>query len=160
MKSESERYLELLEQRLALLDSLSQVLAASRADFIALDLETIWGRIREQERFCTQIRELDHDITQAQVRCAKLAGAPPVTQEIFWPRSGGGDPAVVERIYKTMQRVASAQAELKRLNDAHQALLRRSSRTVQVLVNLFQSHAPTYAVQTAPQTGAICEERV
>jgi hypothetical protein len=39
-------------------------------------------------------------------------------------------------------------------------MLRRSRRTVHVLLNLFQSHAPTYAAQIAPANGTICEERV
>ena len=61
MNSESERYWRLLERRLSLLDALTKTLAESRADFIALDLEAMRGRIREQEQFCGQIRALDHD---------------------------------------------------------------------------------------------------
>ena len=160
MKAESERYWQLLERRLSLLDALSQTLAASRADFIALDLETIRTRIREQEQFCLQIRTLDDDITQAQIRCAKLAGVPSPSGEICWPSPAGTDPALAAKIRETMQRVAAAQGTLQQLNDAHQALLRRSRRTVHVLLNLFQSHAPTYATQVSPATGTICEERV
>jgi hypothetical protein len=57
-------------------------------------------------------------------------------------------------------RVATAQAELKKLNDAHQAMLRRSRRTVQVLMNLFNSYAPTYSAPVAAAAGTIYEERV
>ena len=160
MSAESERYWGLLERRLSLLDSLSKTLADSRADFIALDLEGIRGRIQEQEQFCRQIRSLDNDITQAQIRCARLAGVPCVSGEICWPETPGTDPALGKKIRETMRRVAAAQGKLKQLNDAHQALLRRSQRTVLVLVNLFQSHAPTYAAQVSPATGSICEERV
>ena len=160
MNAEGERYWALLERRLSLLDSLSQTLAESRADFIAMDLEGIRGRIAEQERFCGQIRALDNDITQSQIRCAKLAGLPSVSGEIRWPDSGGTEPALAAKIEATLRRVAASQSSLQRLNDAHQALLRRSQRTLHVLVNLFQSHAPTYAAQVAPATGSICEERV
>jgi hypothetical protein len=160
MKSESERYLGLLERRLLALDSLSSALAGSRADFISMDIEAIQQRIQEQEQFCSQIRALDNDITTAQVRCAKLSGMRPPVNEISWPDSGATDAALGDKIYEAMQRIAVAQVNLKRLNDAHQALLRRSRRTVHVLVNLFQSYAPTYAVQASPATGTICEERV
>ncbi|MGD0963639.1 MAG: flagellar export chaperone FlgN [Candidatus Acidiferrales bacterium] len=165
MNAESKRYGELLERRLALLDSLSKALTESRADFIALDLEAMRRRIREQEQFCQQIRALDADITQAQMHCAKLAGVPPVTDQIHWPQTDGGnaapaDPASLEKIREVMRRVAAAQDQLKRLNNDHQAMLRRSRRTVHVLINLFQSHAPTYAAQVSPATGTLCEERV
>jgi hypothetical protein len=160
MSAESERYLRLLERRLALLGSLSQTLADSRSDFIALDLDGIRGRIQEQEQFCMQIRALDNDITQAQLRCAKLAGVPSMSGEICWPEGASNDPALGEKIHNTMRRITIAQGNLKRLNDAHQALLRRSQGTIRILTNLFQSHAPTYAAKPSPATGTICEERV
>jgi hypothetical protein len=89
-----------------------------------------------------------------------MAGVPCLSDEIHWPNLAGTDPALSRKIRETMRRVATAQGNLQRLNDAHQALLRRSQRTIHVLVNLFQSHAPTYAAQVSPATGTICEERV
>jgi len=160
MNTESERYWRLLERRLSLLDALTKTLAESRADFIALDLEAVRGRIREQEQFCGQIRALDQDISRAQVQCARLAGVPSASAEIRWPAFPGTEPALAEKIRETMGRVAAAQRQLQQLNNAHQAMLRRSRRTVHVLLNLFQSHAPTYAAQVAPANGTICEERV
>lgn len=160
MKSESRHYLELLERRLEMLDSLAKALVGARSDFIAMDLEAIRGRILEQEQFCAQIRALDNDITRAQVRCAKLSGVRACTNEISWPDSAGSEQGLGEQIRATMRRVAAAQMELKRLNDAHQAMLRRSRRSVHVLLNLMHSYAPTYAAQITPQTGTICEERV
>ena len=160
VRSESERYLALLEKRLSLLESLSTTLRAARADFVALDLDAIHAGLREQERFCTQIRALDGDITQAQVRCAKLAGLPASTNEIHWPAAAQVNPALACRIQETLRRVASAQAQLKRVNDAHQCLLRRSRRNVQALVNLFQGYAPGYAVEASSGIGTLCEERV
>jgi hypothetical protein len=158
--AEAERYWGLLERRLALLAALSQTLADSRADFISLDLEGIRGRIAEQQRFCGQIRALDQDITAAQVRCARLAGVPCVSDAIRWPDAAALEPALAARLQETLRRVAAAQSQLQQLNNAHQALLRRSQRTVQVLVNLFQSHAPTYAAPMGPASGNLCEERV
>jgi hypothetical protein len=160
VKSESEHYLGLLERRLDLLSSLAKALGGARSDFIAMDIEAIRGRIREQEQFCAQIHSLDNDITSAQVRCAKLSGVRVKTNEISWPQSGDSDEDIGARILVTMRRVAAAQTELKRLNDAHRAMLRRSHRSVNVLLNLMHSYAPTYAAPITPQTGTICEERV
>jgi flagellar biosynthesis/type III secretory pathway chaperone len=160
VKSESEHYLGLLDRRLSLLDSLAKTLAEARADFISLDLEAIHGRIRDQQQFCAQIQALDKDITSAQVRCANLSSVRPRVNEISWPDLDRPDEGAGEKIRAAMRRIATAQAELKRLNDAHQALLRRSRRSVGILLNLFQSHAPTYAGQPAPHAGTLCEERV
>ena len=158
--SESQRYLALLEKRLSLLESLSKTIRSAQADFIALDLDAIHVRLREQERFCAQIRALDGDITLAQLRCAKLAGLPAATNEICWPATAQTNPLLSNKIKDTMCRVAFAQAQLKRLNDAHQCLLRKSRRNVQALVNLFQAYAPGYSVEATHGTGTLCEERV
>jgi len=160
MKSESVRYLGLLERRLALLDSLSKTLAESRGQFISMDLEAIGIRIVEQEQLCAQIRSLDTEITSAQVRCAERAGMRPCRDAISWLDLRDGDTGQHEQIRLALGRIAVAQAELKRLNDAHQAMLRRSRRTVNVLLNLFNSYAPTYGAPASPASGTICEERV
>jgi hypothetical protein len=160
MKPESERYLALLEKRLLLLEALSKTLAACRNDFIVMDLESMQNRIQEQESFCSEIQSLDKHITDAQIRCANLTGVSPRTSEIFWPGGAGSDDGFRGRIRETMQRVAVAQTELKRLNDAHQAMLRRSRTTVGVLINFLQSYAPSYSAPPSRQTGTLCEERV
>jgi hypothetical protein len=159
VKPENEHYLRLLERRLALLDSLTKTLADSRADFVALNLDAMHTRIGDQQRFCAQIQALDGDITSAQMRCAKWCSQRPRASEIWWPELDGDDAVAGERIRAAMQRIAAAQAELKRLNDTHRALLRRSRRTVGILLNLFQSYAPTYAEQPAAHAGTRCEER-
>jgi hypothetical protein len=160
-QTESKRYLALLEKRLSLLDTLSSTLTAARADFIALDLDSIHSRLSEQETLCVQIRTLDGDISRAQLRYAKLAGLPARQNEICWPASGAdSDDAVTKKIQSTMVRLATAQEQLKRVNDTHQCMLRRSRRNVQALLNLFQSYAPEYPVRAAPGTGTLCEERV
>jgi hypothetical protein len=154
--------LGLLERRLTLLDSLSKTLAESRNQFISMDLEAIGARIAEQEQICAQIRSLDAEITSAQVRCAERAGVRPCRDAIAWLDlgDGDGDGGQNEQIRLTLRRVAEAQTKLKRLNDAHQAMLRRSRRTVNVLLNLFNSYAPTYGAPAAASRGTIYQENV
>jgi hypothetical protein len=160
-QAESKQYLALLEKRLLLLEALSSKLTAARADFIALDLDSIHTGLREQERICVQIRVLDSDISRTQLRYSKLVGLPARQNEISWPAdTADSENAVANKIHGTMLRLAAAQAQLKRVNDTHQCLLRRSRRSVQALLNLFQSYAPEYSVRAAPGTGTLCEERV
>jgi hypothetical protein len=160
VNKESAQYLGLLERRLGLLDGLSKALVDSRGDFISLDMEAVHKRISEQEQFCRQIQSLDTEITRAQVHCAEASRAKPCANAIFWPGSPDEEAATSDRIRAAMERVAAAQSELKRLNNAHQAMLRRSRRTVNALLNLFQSYAPTYSEPAAPPVGMIYEERV
>jgi flagellar biosynthesis/type III secretory pathway chaperone len=159
VKSQSERYLGLLEQRLSLLTSLTRALAASRGDFVAMDLESIQRRIGEQEQLCTQIQALDHEITQAQMRIARLTVSPS-PPDLCWPDAVGCEAVTGSQIDSALRRIAQAQTELKRLNDAHQSLLRRSRQSIHVLLNLFESYAPTYGTPGSPETGTICQERV
>jgi hypothetical protein len=159
VKSESARYLKLLERRLELLGSLAKALVEARNDFICTDFGAIERGIQQQEQFCTQIRSLDAEITSVQIGCAERASLRPCTDAISWPGSPDGNARQDEQIRATLGRVAAAQAELKKLNDAHQAMLRRSRRTVKVLLNLFNSYAPTYAAPVAIASGTTYEER-
>jgi len=159
VKHESENYLKLLERRLDLLGSLAKTAADSRESFIAMDLEGIERRIAEQEELCARIRSLDSDITKIQDRCAQQVGANQATTGLFWPGSGGNDEAQDKRIRAMLGRIQAAQSELQQLNDANQAMLRRSRRTVRALLNLYNSFAPTYAEPPVVPLGAVCEER-
>ena len=142
MTPDSTRYLNLLERRLDLLGTLTMALKESRNDFIAMDLSGMERRIAEQEQLCSRIRSLDSEISSVQARCAGRAGLL------------DGD----MQIRTALGRISAAQLELKRANDTHQAMLRRSRRTVQVLLNVFNSLAPTYSAPAS--VGSTYEERV
>lgn len=105
-----------------------------------------------------QIRSLDTEITLVQARCAEQTGARMQNHAITWPCSADEGPGESEPIRAALARVAAAQAEVKRLNDAHQAMLRRSHRTVNILLNFFSAYAPTYAAPPAAAT--LDQERV
>jgi uncharacterized caspase-like protein len=139
MRSETTRYLELLEQRLALLGSLASALTAARADIVSLDISGLESRIVEQERLCVEIRSLDAQLDRVQRQCANYIGAAPAQA----PR-GSVDADTIRR-RETINRLNRAQAAVKKLNDEHRALLRRSRRTVSALLNSYHSFAMTYA---------------
>jgi flagellar biosynthesis/type III secretory pathway chaperone len=124
-----EQYFELLERRLALLGDLARALEASTGALVQMDIERIGRTVGDQERLCGEIRSLDRGIDALQRKCA--AG-------LDTRGEGGALEALLER-------VAKAQAEVRQLNERHAALVRRSRRTLDAMMNFLRSAAPTYA---------------
>lgn len=160
MKSESARYVELLERRLTLLASLIQTLEAWRKAFIGFDLQTAEQRIAEEEQFCRTIQTVDAEIANLQARRAERAVLAPQTGELAWPEGSETGAGLRERALAALNRMAAAQNELRRLNEGNQAILRRSRQTVNALRNLFISFAPTYASPASPSAGMVYQERI
>jgi len=134
MSADHTRYLDLLERRLALLGSLASALTAARTDIVALDIAGLESRIADQDKLCAEIRSLDAHLDRVQQQCATHAVAP----------APASDPDSL-RCREILARLSQAQATVRRLNDEHRALLRRSRRTVHALLNSYHSFAMTYA---------------
>jgi hypothetical protein len=147
MSAETQTYLDLLERHLSLLRLLAREFMGGRKEFLALDVDGIYRRISEQEELCRQIQRLQPRIRALEQKCAaelRIGG-----------RDGGfgsEERARAERLGRILLEIAKAQAEVGRLNQVHAAYLRRSRRTVSVLLNFIGTHAITYArpVQPAP----------
>jgi hypothetical protein len=146
-KSETTRFLELLEQRIALLGSLASTLVAARTDVVSFDLDGLEARIAEQERLCVEIRSLDAHIDQVQSQCATQLGTAANDSSLAAAKF---DQAQMRDTFARLQEV---QARVKQLNNAHQILLRRSHRTVSALLNSYHSFATTYS---DPSTASTC----
>ena len=134
MSADAARYLDLLERRLGLLGSLASALTAARTDIVSLDIAGLESRIADQEKLCAEIHSLDTHLDRVQQQCVTHAVAPAPASN---PNSA--------RCREILARLAQAQATVKRLNDEHRALLRRSRRTVHALLNSYRSFAMTYA---------------
>jgi hypothetical protein len=139
VNAEATRYLELLEQRIVLLGSLSDALLASRTDVVSFDLDGLEARIADQDRLCGEIRSLDALIDQLQLQCAAHLSVGPDKFATDTPTPDN------RRLHETLDRLHKAQVRVKQLNDAHQILLRRSRRTVGALLNSYHSFALTYS---------------
>jgi hypothetical protein len=142
---EIETYLGLLERRLSLLRLLAQEFVDCRKEFIALDVDGMYRRIFQQEELCRQIQRLDPAIQALQRTCAMQLG--------LESRTAAGKPenaGWVERLNLVIRELGKAQAEVGRLNQIHAAYLRRSRRTMNVLMNFFGRHAMTYARPAEP----------
>jgi hypothetical protein len=139
VNAETTRYLELLEQRIVLLGSLSQAFLAARTDVVAFDLDGLETRIADQERLCVEIRSLDTSVDRLRLQCAAQLGASPDRPATETPNRDN------RRLRETLDRLHTAQVRVKQQNDAHQILLRRSRRTVSALLNSYHSFALTYS---------------
>ena len=85
--------------------------------------------VGNQERLCGEIRSLDRGLDALQRKWAAGMAA----------RSELGE------VDALLERVADAQAEVRQLNQRHAALVRRSRRTLDAMLNFLRSAAPTYA---------------
>jgi len=140
MSSDTTRFLDLLERRLALLSSLAAALTAARTDIVSLDVSGLEARLADQEKLCTEIRALDTHIDRIQRQCTTHA-IPPASQS---------SPDAL-RCREILARLAATQAAVQQLNQQHRALLRRSRRTVHALLNSYHSFAMTYANPADPR---------
>jgi FlgN protein len=134
VNEESTRYLQLLEQRIALLNSLSEALTAAGSSMVAFDIDSLESRIGEQEQLCVGIRTLDEQIEGLQYRCAAHLRL----------RGTGVDEDRPTQLEDTLHRLGKAQARVKELNDAHQVLLQRSRRTIAALLNSLRTFEGNY----------------
>jgi FlgN protein len=125
--SETTQICGLLEKRLSLLDSLAVELRACGEAMVGLDFDGIHRRVAQQEQICQQIRYVDRDIENLQHRWTE-------------GESDHSFPAAQE----LLGRITSAQAEVRRLNCAHAALLRRSRRTLRAMMNFVNFYGSTY----------------
>jgi hypothetical protein len=160
VKSESARYVELLERRLTLLGALIQTLEEWRKAFIGFDLQKAEQRIAEEEQLCRIIQALDAEIANLQARRAERAGLALRAGELGWPWGSEAGAGLREHALAALNRMAAAHNELRRINDINQAILRRSRQTVNALRNLFISYEPTYASPTSPGAGMVYQERI
>jgi hypothetical protein len=148
MSLETEKYLNLLEQRLKLLRALAQQLVGCRKEFVAMDLDGMYGRIAEQEDLCRQIQSLHPAIDSLQRTCAKQLDLGRLDAA-----SNPEDAEWAVRLRAVLRDLGQTQAEVNRLNQIHAAYLRRSRRTVSVLMNFLGSYTLIYphpAESTAP----------
>ena len=142
MPNPTSHYLELLEQRITLFDSLSNTLTAARAAIIAFDIDALESRVAEQKQLCRQIQAFDGQVRLLEQQCAA-----------HLRRSDGQtrDDSHV-KLEDALRRLQQAQANVKKLNDVHQSVLRRSHRTILALLHSLRAFEGTYQETAMLQT--------
>jgi hypothetical protein len=148
MKREAQRYLELLERRLVTLRLLATDLDESRSAYVELNLQAMHQHITHQETLCTEIRLLDAELKNV--------------TDTFRPPDPSGerasslneleaqmDPASVRQLHLLLIGLSAIQADVRRLSRVHSELLRRSRRSVNVLLNFLAHYSGNYPAAIA-----------
>jgi hypothetical protein len=145
MLPEIDQYVELLDQRLLALRQLARQFIDCRPAFVAMDLDGIYGHVAEQEELCRRIRSIDAALrAAAEIRRKRLADPAQAAAVREAPRL-----ASATRLGQLKRELDEAQAEVRQLNGVHAAMLRRSGRTLAMLMNFFGCYAMTYAPPVA-----------
>jgi chromosome segregation ATPase len=152
MKREVQQYLELLEKRLATLRLLATDLDESRSAYVTLDLRSMHQHITRQENLCTEIRLLDAELQSMKEKLRALAA----TGDI--PSSLGEieaqlDPASARQLHLLLGGLKAIQADVRRLSRVHSELLRRSRRSVNVLLNFLAHYSGSYPLPLTQSRG-------
>ena len=143
MKHEVQRYLELLERRLATLRLLATDLDESRSAYVTLDLRAMHQHNSHQENLCTEIRLLDAELQNMKERLRGLAAAgemPSTLGEL----EAQLDPISARQLHLLLGGLKAIQVDVRRLSRVHSELLRRSRRSVNVLLNFLAHYSGTY----------------
>ena len=143
MKSEVQRYLELLERRLATLRMLATDLDESRSAYVTLDLRAMHQHIAHQENLCTEIRILDAELHGLKGKLTGLAAAGEIPSTLGYLEAQF-DPASARQLHLLLGGLKAIQSDVRRLSRVHAELLRRSRRSVNVLLNFLAHYSGTY----------------
>jgi hypothetical protein len=152
MKSEVQRYLELLERRLATLRLLAADLDESRTAYATLDLRAMHRHISHQEHLCTEIRMLDTELRDQKGKLSGVAAAGEMPSTLGDLESQL-DPTSARQLHLLLGGLKAIQADVRRLSRVHSELLRRSRRSVNVLLNFLAHYSGTYPVPLTRSKG-------
>ena len=152
MNSEVQRYLVLLERRLATLRLLATDLDESRSAYVTLDLKAMHQHTSYQENLCTEIRTLDSELNDLKRKLAVVGvNEVPVTMSGLEAQF---DPASARQLHLLLGGLKAIQADVRRLSRVHSELLRRSRRSVNVLLNFLAHYSGTYPLPGGRTKGA------
>ncbi|HMD83914.1 MAG TPA: flagellar export chaperone FlgN [Terriglobia bacterium] len=152
MKHEVQLYLELLERRLTTLRMLATDLDESRSAYVTLDLRSMHQHISRQENLCTEIRMLDTELQNMKEKLRGLAasGEMPAT---LGELEAQLDPMSARQLHLLLGGLKAIQADVRRLSRVHSELLRRSRRSVNVLLNFLAHYSGRYPVPAPRSKG-------
>ncbi len=152
MKNEVQSYLGLLERRLATLRLLATDLDECRWAYVSLDLRAIHQHTAHQDNLCNEIRALDVELQDLKRKISAWAAAGEL------PKSLEGleaqlDPASARQLHLLLGGLKAIQVDVRRLCRVHSELLRRSRRSVNVLLNFLAHYSGSYPAPIAPAKG-------
>ena len=146
MQREIDRYLTLLERRLATLRQLATQIKESQVAYTAMDLDGITYYINYQENLCNEIRSFDDQIRALN---KSLCVALDLELDLANPATlmSHLDESSQRKLKIVTQGLANIQADVKRLNRVQAELLKRSKRSINVLINMMAQYTCRFELQ-------------
>jgi len=146
MQQEIDRYLNLLEGRLESLRRLAVQLKECQQAYTAMDLDRINQYINRQENLCHEIRSFDDQIRELSqsLRAALNLELDLTTPEVLMSHL---DESSQRKLKILTQGLGHIQADVRRLNRVQAELLKRSKRTVNVLINVMAQYTCRFELQ-------------
>jgi hypothetical protein len=143
-KSATQLYVELLKRRVASLRLMAKELRDCREPFISMDLEATREHISYQQGLCSEIRFLDRELGVLRRELAEAGGLEPegMSTAAFTNLFDAGSASQLQQV---MDDLATVQKSVWRLNRVYAGLLRRSRRSINVLINVMASYMGTYS---------------
>ena len=142
-RSETQQYVELLKRRVASLRLTAKELRECRESFTSGDLEAIREHVLYQNGLCSEIRALDDELRVLRRQLAAPSGLQPeemsVTafDELF-------DADCSFQFRQVRDDLEVVRERVRRLNRVYAGLLRRSRRSIDVLINVMAKYDGTY----------------
>jgi hypothetical protein len=150
-RSETQLYLGLLKRRVATLRLMAKELRDCRESLTGMDLESTREHISYQQGLCSQIRFLDGELGLLRRQIAGRGGlelegmSAAEFSKLF---DAGSD----SQLRQVLDELAAVQKSVQRLNRVYAGLLRRSRRSINVLINVMASYMGTYSLSPRRNT--------
>ncbi len=109
-----------------------------------MDLEAIHEHVLYQKSLCSEIRALDDELRVLRRQMAAPSGLQPegMSQAAF---EGLCDADSSSQLQQVMDDLEVVQKRVRRLNRVYSGLLRRSRRSINVLINVMAEYIGTYS---------------
>jgi hypothetical protein len=122
---------------------MAKELRACRDSFTGMDLEAIREHIAYQRGLCSEIRSLDDELRVLRRQLAVRSGLEP--EGLSAARFEGlFDADSATDLQHVIDDLTQVQNGVRRLNRVYAGLLRRSRRTINVLINVMANYIGTY----------------
>jgi uncharacterized protein YhaN len=143
IQSETQRYLDLLKRRIASLRLMAKELRECRESFTSMDLEATREHISYQQGLCSEIRALDDELRVLRRQLALGSGLEPqgMSAAAF---DGLFDADCAMQLQQARDDLAEVERSVRRLNRVYAGLLKRSRRSINVLINVMTNYIGTY----------------
>jgi len=150
-RSETQQYIGLLKRRVASLRLMAKELRECRESFTSMDLEATREHIAYQQGLCSEIRSLDDELRVLRRQLAVGSGLE--SEGMSAARFEGlFDADSATQLRQVIRDLTEVRKGVRRLNGVNAGLLRRSRRTINVLINFMASYIGTY--NPSPGRGA------